>query len=244
MLDVLEKRVHRIWPSAGVDLSGLRASASLPRTLRRKSDVYIEGDSTAGAHVLIDGVLCRYKTDLHGQRRVVSLMIPGDVFGLESLYGMEADYGVSALGDAVVTQVPHDRLRGLLQSSPDLHMIFWHLFATDLRISREWIVRLGSSAQVRLAHLICEFATRFALVRLPLRAAFPWPLSQVDLSDILAITSIHVNRVLQDMRRNGLIEVKDHTLRVLDWERLAIIANFDGTYLHGSMLPRAASRMG
>jgi CRP-like cAMP-binding protein len=231
MLKMFEKRLRGLSSIAVRDLKGLGAIASRPRIVRRKSDAYLEGVATPGTHVLADGLLCRYKTGLDGERRIVSFIIPGDLFGFESLFDMESDYGVGALADSIIVQLPHERLRPLLRSSFDLHTAFWQIFAAELRISREWVVRLGASAHVRVAHLICELATRFGMIGLPRDAPIPWNVSQVDLSEALAITSVHVNRVLQDMRRGALIELKSQTLRILDWPRLAAMANFDAIYL-------------
>lgn len=231
---MLEKRLRGISSVADRDLKGLGTIAGRPRIVRRKSDAYHEGVATPGTHVLADGLLCRYKTGLNGERRIVSFVIPGDLFGFESLFDMESDYGVAALADSIIVQLPHDRLRPLLRSSFELHTAFWQVFVAELRISREWVVRLGASAHVRVAHLICELATRFGMIGLPGNASIPWSVSQVDLSEALAITSVHVNRVLQDMRRSALIELKSQSLRILDWPRLAAMANFDAIYLGAS----------
>ena len=45
-------------------------------------------------------------------------------------------------------------------------------------------------------------------------------------------TTVHVNRVLQKLRRNKLITLKGSTLAVLDWEQLKRVADFDPVYLH------------
>ncbi len=46
------------------------------------------------------------------------------------------------------------------------------------------------------------------------------------------ITTVHVNRVLQAMRADGLIELKGNQLNIPDWDRLKKAGDFDPTYLH------------
>ena len=54
----------------------------------------------------------------------------------------------------------------------------------------------------------------------------------MELADALGITNVHVNWVLLDLRGAGLISLNGQTLRVLDWERLKHVGEFDPTYLH------------
>jgi CRP-like cAMP-binding protein len=58
------------------------------------------------------------------------------------------------------------------------------------------------------------------------------PITQVEFADAVGISSVHVNRVLQEMRADGLIELKGDRLRIPDWERLKKAGDFDPLYLH------------
>jgi CRP-like cAMP-binding protein len=61
---------------------------------------------------------------------------------------------------------------------------------------------------------------------------FDLPVTQAELGDALGISNVHVNRVLQDLRGAGLISLRGKTLKVLDWEGLKTVGEFDPTYLH------------
>ena len=58
------------------------------------------------------------------------------------------------------------------------------------------------------------------------------PFTQVHLADALGLTSVHVNRVLQELRRDGVVELRDRVLRFSDAERLEQLGDFDPLYLH------------
>lgn len=58
------------------------------------------------------------------------------------------------------------------------------------------------------------------------------PITQGELGDALGITTVHVNRVLQQMRTDSLIELKGNRLNIPDWDRLKEVGEFDPTYLH------------
>ena len=59
-----------------------------------------------------------------------------------------------------------------------------------------------------------------------------WPLTQVDLAEATGLTSVHVNRTLQQMRRDGLIELQGRRLTIPDLRALMRVALFDPDYLH------------
>jgi hypothetical protein len=46
------------------------------------------------------------------------------------------------------------------------------------------------------------------------------------------MTTVHVNRTLQDLRADGLISLNAGRLKALDWEGLKRVGDFDPTYLH------------
>ena len=58
------------------------------------------------------------------------------------------------------------------------------------------------------------------------------PLSQVVLADALGMTSVLINRVLQDLRRSGAVELKRGVLRIRNPAALTRISGFDDGYLH------------
>ena len=57
-------------------------------------------------------------------------------------------------------------------------------------------------------------------------------MTQAELGDALGLSTVHVNRTLQELRGAGLITLKQSTLTVDDWDGLVEAAGFDPTYLH------------
>jgi DNA-binding transcriptional regulator LsrR (DeoR family) len=57
-------------------------------------------------------------------------------------------------------------------------------------------------------------------------------MTQLDLADALSLSPVHVNRVLQELRRNGLLELRRHDVVLRDLSALNKLAEFDSLYLH------------
>ena len=87
-------------------------------------------------------------------------------------------------------------------------------------------------AYARVAHLLCEMMVRMRAVGLAQDHSCDLPITQAEFADALGLSGVHMNRVLQQLRSEGLIVLKGNTLLVPDWERLKAAGDFDPTYLH------------
>ncbi len=98
---------------------------------------------------------------------------------------------------------------------------------------RAWVVNLGQrSAYERTAHLLCELFFRLRAVGLTNGNSCTLPITQGELGDTLGLTIVHTNRMLQDLRRDGLVELKGKHLTILDLSALQKVALFHPNYLH------------
>jgi CRP-like cAMP-binding protein len=88
------------------------------------------------------------------------------------------------------------------------------------------------SAHGRIAHLLCELFVRLMTVDMTKGTSFRWPITQPEVGDALGLSNVHVNRVLQDMRADGLISLAGGLLTIHDWPRLKELGEFNTTYLH------------
>jgi len=70
------------------------------------------------------------------------------------------------------------------------------------------------------------------------------PLTQVELADSVALSTVHVNRTLQELRRQGLVSLSAGMLEIHDFEALHALAGFNGAYLHpGRSQPQRGRRL-
>jgi CRP-like cAMP-binding protein len=100
-------------------------------------------------------------------------------------------------------------------------------------IAREWILNVGQrNALERMAHLFCELLYRFRAVGLNQGMSCTLPLTQVELAESLGLSSVHVNRTLQALRRRKLITLDAGTLTLRDLPALEELSLFNPEYLH------------
>jgi CRP-like cAMP-binding protein len=212
-----------------------QAILSLPaktRTLRPGQDIVRDGDKPSQCCLILSGWAYRYKIIGEGRRQIFSFHIPGDIPDLPSLHIHTADHSLATLTEATVAFIPHDSLRDLISRFPHIAVILWRVTLVDAAIFREWMTGMGRrSAFERIAHLFCELYLKLQAVGLAQSYRCPLPVTQTDLGDALGLSNVHVNRLLQEMRRQGLITLRSHTLVIEDWDDLNGVSEFDPTYL-------------
>ena len=95
------------------------------------------------------------------------------------------------------------------------------------------IVNVGQrNARERLAHLFCELLYRFRAVGLNEGLSCTLPLTQVELAETLGLSTVHVNRTLQELRRRKLITLNGGTLSIQNLRALEELSLFNADYLH------------
>jgi hypothetical protein len=121
----------------------------------------------------------------------------------------------------------------LLTESSSLTRALWWSTMTDSAVLREWLVNHGlRDSRERLAHIFCELLVRHRIVGGSTDNIVPFPLTQEELSEATGMTPVHANRTLQQLRADGLIELNNKRLTVLDFKRLSEVAQYDASYLH------------
>lgn len=196
-------------------------------------DIVREGDRPSTSCVLLDGIGCRYKMTGDGQRQILSFQFPGDISDLYSFVMKVMDHSVGALTDCTIGIIPHSKLKTITEKNPHLTRLLWRDTLVDSSSFREGMVGIGRrSAPARVAHLLCQMLVRCKAVGLCEGFSYNLPVTQTDLADCLGMSLVHINRILQRLRSDGLITMQGGTVKIENWERLSELAGFDASYLH------------
>lgn len=211
----------------------LRGLPYRTRTFDENTDLVRQGDKPPECCLLLEGFVCRYKLLGEGRRQIVSFHIAGDIPDLQSLLLKTMDHSLGSLTPVRVAFIPHAALNELTRAFPGITTAFWRDTLIDAAVFREWLAGVGRrSAHTRIAHLICEIYMRMKAVGLADGPAFELPITQAEFADALGLSPVHVNRVLQDLRKDGLIASRGRFLSIEDWDGLRRGGEFDPDYLH------------
>jgi CRP-like cAMP-binding protein len=197
------------------------------------------GQELQHSTLLISGWMARAKDLPNGQRQIAELQVAGDFVDLHGFTLKRLDHDIISMSECRYALVPHDRLKTLTERFPHLTRVYWLLTNIDAAIQREWTLSLGKrTAIARMANLFCEMNARLGLIGESPGDSYEFPLTQVELGECLGLTSVHVNRTLQELRREGLIELERQRLTIRNLRALQNVAQFDPAYLYIEKQPR------
>lgn len=228
-----------LWlPLSDLDEAAILALPHALRTMRPNEFIVREDDKPTHACLLLSGYAIRHKVAGNGGRQIFSIHMKGDVVDLHNAILRRADHNVQALTTVDVAVIPVQAIRELAASNPQVGQAMWYETLVDAAIFREWTLNVGRrDARARTAHLLCEFALRLEVAGLGTQSDYELPMTQEQLADALALTSVHINRTLKALTEEGLIDRSKRFLRILNFDRLARIGDFDTRYLHLDRVP-------
>ena len=213
----------------------LRSMSARHRQVASHCDVVSEGGCPSEVSLISSGFACRYKQLQSGLRQITGFLIPGDICDLRAALVGRMDHSVGALRGCEIAVIPHRLLRGEIEKQPRLMYGLWKETILEASICREWVMNVGRrNAYGRLAHLFCEVWCRLRVQGLASDHSFEFPVSQSELADAVGLSVVHVNRTIQQMRAEGLISFRSHSVTLLDQDGLQEVAEFNSDYLQVS----------
>lgn len=197
------------------------------RTVLPRHELVVEGERLHAPRVLLDGWGCRIKLLSDGRRQIVGMLLPGEVIGFCHRPLPTAVTTVIAATRVTLAELPplrtlrtdqaHTTLRDALEISATLDEIYFV----------NHITRLGRhTAYERMAHFFLEMRDRLRLSGQCRGERFAMPLTQEMLGDTLGLTAVHVNRTLQQLRRDGMLDLQQGELLLHAPDELVQLADY------------------
>jgi len=198
-----------------------RLTAAAPRADEAARPVMAEANRrrwAAGDHLVVEGQpsppqflaagwACAYRTLGDGRRHVFGFLMPGDAIGLGLDGG--ALSAITALTPAETVDAAPFLAAAQADPGGRLARALEALRADAVARTMDHAVRLGQlSGRERMADLLLELAGRAAAVGLGDGRRFPLPVVQETLADALGLSVVHVNRVLRELRLDGLAQIR------------------------------------
>ena len=240
MPNALTRRLEEYTTLTDADRAELaRLCTQSTRTIQARQDLIREGDAPHFVYIVLEGWAAHYRTLEDGRRHIVDFAIPGDICDLNLFILDRMDHSVCAITRLKVAEVGREALHRVVTNFPNITTALWWVELVSKSIHREWILSVGQrSARERIAHLLCELFLRLESIGLTHGFSCDFPLTQNDIADTTGLTSVHVNRTIQELRREGLLILERQKLTIPDMCALQAVGLFNPEYLHLRRLNR------
>ena len=221
-----------------VELSVIETLHKRRRTFVAGRDLVHQGQSDQAAYILASGWACSYKILPDGERQIIDFQIPGDFLGLRSVLLHMSDHSIEPITDIEVSEVMVGDLLDAFGKTPRLAMAVLWAASRDEAMVVEHLVDIGRRTAIeRMAHFLLELGSRLALVGIGSKSGYQCPLTQYLMADGLGLSAVHVNRVLRQLREEGMVSFRDGLVVFENYNKLVDFAGFDEAYLdHGGPL--------
>ncbi len=227
------RRLETRGPLGDDERAAVRSLPFVHRTLEPAAYIVREGEPPEMCALLLRGFAYRHKLTGDGQRQIMSVHMSGEFLDLQNSFLEVADHNVQTLTRCDVAAVPVSALRRLADAHPRVGRAMWIETLIDSAIFREWIVNVGRrDSLTRIAHLLCEISLRLEAAGLASDLRYEMPMTQEQVADCTGLTPVHVNRVLKELGRLGVIDREKRLVSIVDWDRLQHIGDFNTRYLH------------
>ena len=242
--NALIRRLEEYTPLTEADRAELqRLCTQSTHTIQAKRDLMREGDAPRSFYVILEGWACHYRLLENGRRQIVDYAIPGDLCDLNLFILDRMDHSIGAITRLKVAEVGREVFHRVVTNFPNITTALWWVELVSKSIHREWIINVGQrSAPERIAHLLCEMFLRLESVGLTDGFSCDFPLTQNNIAATTGLTSVHVNRTIQELRRRNLIVLERHRLTIPDMLALQRAGLFNPDYLHIRRLDRHTDR--
>jgi CRP-like cAMP-binding protein len=227
LLEAPVRRLEACHPLADAAVALLR-DLDASQTHAAGAELACEGDLSAPPRFVLTGWAARVRWLSDGRRQIVGFVLPGDSIGLYVRPHPLAVMSTIALTPVRTANAVPVR-RALAESGPPAGLLEALEIAAGMDEARllDQVVRLGRlTAYERICHLLLELRDRLTEVGLVHGASFPMPLTQEVLADAAGLSIVHVNRILQQLRRQGLLDLKSGRATLLDAERIESAADY------------------
>jgi CRP/FNR family transcriptional regulator len=181
--------------------------------------VLYERDAVAPSVYTLRSGLIKLKIDLpNGSQRIVRLLRPGDVAGMETLVGERYHHTAIALRDTDVCRIPREVVLQLDRTNPAVHQALMQRWQRSVDQAEHCIVSLSTgAAEARMARL---------LIMLGCSGNHPETMpSREDMGALLGITTETASRIMAEFKRRGLVHTDKGSDVVCDHLGLIQLAN-------------------
>jgi CRP/FNR family transcriptional regulator, anaerobic regulatory protein len=161
-----------------------------------------------------------------GRRQILSFLLSGDMFSTASLFEATSGRLIDAVTDVTYRGYRRSELQSYLYDHPNVLETLTKSWIDEKKRSDQLAVDLGRrTADERIAGLILDLMERLSKRGVTNDHTMEFPLRQHHIADATGLTPVHVNKVLSEFRRSGLIEITNRSLKILNKSELNRVAN-------------------
>lgn len=173
---------------------------------------------------LYSGMAIKYRQLDSGKRQIMTVLLPGDMLGLECIHSDRPSHSIEAVTDVTYCLFARDRWCELLEQPQFAARLFKRQMVEQRQLEDRLVSFGACSGPGRVATFLVDLHQRMLARRLAGEGSFVLPLTNHQLADAVGLTAVHLGRVLNKLQVDGVMILDDRRVTVVDQVRLAALA--------------------
>lgn len=197
------------------------ADITIQRSYPKKSVVFTEGSRKEAVFFVEEGLIKTIKTDVSGHEQIVSLLKTGDMFPHTGLFNKDP-YPATAetIVDTSLLAIPVQQFEQLLLQTPMIAIKVLGELSEKIRELQSKIQALsGQDVNHRAVSFLLKLAEQHG-VQQGDHVHIDLPLTHQEFASAVGTTRETINRLLNHLRKSGLIENDRNRMTILDMRQL------------------------
>ncbi|QZA33170.1 Crp/Fnr family transcriptional regulator [Hydrogenibacillus sp. N12] len=185
------------------------------RTFAKRSIIFTEGEEQKDVYFIVDGWVKVYKMGGQGNERIISILQKGDMFPHIGLLQQRRYPGTAeALEETLVLWMTREALRTLITTHQEIQLALWDMLEKKISdLQAQLSAALSGEVRQRLMTVLVHLSLTD---NQKTGAAIRLPLTHQDLASMIGTTRETVNRVLNDLKKEQLIDYRRGEIRLLN----------------------------
>jgi CRP-like cAMP-binding protein len=182
-----------------------------------------DGSDRSEPLVLCEGWAYRFHQFADGRRQILSVLIPGDLLSIAALFEPNHDFSVRAATDVKICRLGRDGVGNGLATRPVVREALARLCSVETREMTSMVVDLTERDNAtRVLGFIRRLVNRLSARGIGIGTrVYQFPLSNIDIADATGLSADDIGRALQKLSREGIVEISENTLTVVDEGKFA-----------------------
>jgi len=183
-------------------------------------EIYREGGNVHMVYLILKGIVKTHKLDENGKELITGIFNADEFFGFSSLTANEIyEEYATAMEDSTLVGVNKEKLSAVLQENHGLAMELMHVLAESLTDAKQQLLEMAyGSVRKKTASTILKFADKLKQDK-----HGNMHILRSDLASVAGMATETLIRTLSSFKKEGLIAMEDHNIRILDEETLSRI---------------------
>jgi len=197
-------------------------------TYKKGQTIFYEGNRAFGLYCIFAGRVKIYKAGIDGRQQIVRIAGPGDILGYRSLFADEPYSATAeALEDTSICCIDKNAFFPVLARNPDLSLNIIKKLAKELRHAEELATSIAhKSVRERMAELLLMLKATYGK-ETKKGSLIDLQLSREEIAEMIGITQETAIRLLSDFKKDGLIDVREREITILNHKALLETARID-----------------